>query len=115
MANNATQAAVGIYSRPATLREIQASEQDRRTGRRSLAKLWILFGIVVATAGIGLVTYFSHQTDAAASTGPARLPKVIVCKPLIRELDSQLGFLGQFSAVEPVSYTHLTLPTILLV
>ena len=102
MANNATQAAVGIYSRPATLREIQASEQDRRTGRRSLAKLWILFGIVIATAGIGLVTYFSHQTDAAASTGPARLPNVIVCKPLIRELDSQLGFLGQFSAVEQV-------------
>ena len=102
MANNATQAAVGIYSRPATLREIQASEQDRRTGRRSLAKLWILFGIVIATAGIGLVTYFSHQTDRAASTGPARLPKVIVSKPLIRELDSQLGFLGQFSAVEQV-------------
>ena len=82
---------------------LQASEQDRRrTGRRSLAKLWILSGIVIAAAGIAWVTYFIHQTDAAANTGSATLPEVIVGKPLLRDLDSRLGFLGQFSAVEQV-------------
>jgi RND family efflux transporter MFP subunit len=82
---------------------LQASEQDRRrAGRRSLANLWILSGIVIAAAGIGWVTYFIHQTDAAANTGSATLPKVIVGKPILRELESRLGFLGQFSAVEQV-------------
>ena len=65
------------------------------------AKLWILSGIVIAAAGIGWVTY-SHQTaGAAAKTDPAP-PQVVVSKPLMRDVDQRLGFLGQFSAVERV-------------
>jgi hypothetical protein len=33
---------------------------------------------------------------------PQALPQVVVSKPLVREVDSRLGFLGQFSAVEHV-------------
>jgi membrane fusion protein, multidrug efflux system len=45
----------------------------------------------------------SHrQSDAAASAAPAPLPQVVVGRPLVREVGSSLGFLGQFSAVEQV-------------
>jgi multidrug efflux pump subunit AcrA (membrane-fusion protein) len=75
------------------------------TNKRSRAKGWILAGIVIATAAIGWAAYTRVETDAVAKTGPAALPpvpQVIVSKPLVRELDSRLGFLGQFSAVEQV-------------
>jgi membrane fusion protein, multidrug efflux system len=55
--------------------------------------------IVVAAAWL---TYSYRQGDAAASVAPAALPQVVVSKPLVRALDSRLGFLGQFSAVEQV-------------
>jgi multidrug efflux pump subunit AcrA (membrane-fusion protein) len=79
-----------------------AGQQSRRTNKRSLAKSWILPGIVIAATAIGSVTYSHLETDVVANTGPATLPQVIVSKPLVRELDSRLGFLGQFSAVDRV-------------
>jgi RND family efflux transporter MFP subunit len=79
-----------------------AGQQSRRTNKRSLAKPWILPGIVIAATAIGSVTYSHLETDVVANTGPATLPQVIVSKPLVRELDSRLGFLGQFSAVDRV-------------
>ena len=56
----------------------------------------------MAAVGIGGVTY-SHQKAGAAvaKTSPA-LPQVEVSKPLVRDVDRRLGFLGQFSAVERV-------------
>src|SRR5499425_1599770 len=45
------------------------------------------------------------ESAAVAKTGPAALPpapQVGVSKPLVREVDARLGFLGQFSAVEQV-------------
>jgi RND family efflux transporter MFP subunit len=65
------------------------------------AKLWIVSGIVIAAAGIGWVTYSHQKAGAAARTEPAP-PQVVVSKPLVRDVDRQLGFLGQFSAVERV-------------
>src|SRR5215831_16199169 len=59
----------------------------------------ILAIAVVATAWL---TYSHRQSDAAAPAAPAALPQVVVSKPLEREVDSRLGFLGQFSAVEQV-------------
>jgi membrane fusion protein, multidrug efflux system len=64
-------------------------------------KLWILSGIVIAAAGIGGATYSHQKTGAAAKATPS-LPQVVVSKPLIRDVDRRLGFLGQFSAVERV-------------
>ena len=75
------------------------------TDKRSRAKGWILAGIVIAAAAIGWAAYSRLETDAIAKTGSAArppAPQVIVSKPLVRELDSRLGFLGQFSAVEQV-------------
>jgi membrane fusion protein, multidrug efflux system len=73
-----------------------------RTGKRSVAKRWILPGIVIAAVAVGWVAYSHLQTDASANTNPAPLPQVVVSKPVVRELDSRLGFLGQFSAVDRV-------------
>src|SRR6516165_11169698 len=66
-----------------------------------------LFAGTVATLAIAVVptawlAYAHHQSGAAASAAPASVPQVVVSKPLVREVDSRLGFLGQFSAVEQV-------------
>ena len=66
------------------------------------AKLWILSGIVIAAAGIGSATYFHEKAGAAAAKTAPTPPQVVVSRPLIREVDRRLGFLGQFSAVERV-------------
>src|SRR5215813_18479 len=80
----------------------RAAEQGPRAGRRSLAKLWGVAGIAVAVFGIGWLAYSYRQSDAAAPAHAAALPQVVVSKPLVRELESRLGFLGQFSAVDKV-------------
>src|SRR6516162_1101189 len=69
------------------------------TRRPLLAGTIATLAIVVTAAW---VTYSYRQGDAAASVAPAALPQVVVGKPLEREVDSRLGFLGQFSAVEQV-------------
>src|SRR6202042_3226259 len=51
---------------------------------------------------ISWLGYSNRQSDAAASAAPVALPQVVVSKPLVRDVDSRLGFLGQFSAVEQV-------------
>jgi membrane fusion protein, multidrug efflux system len=75
------------------------------TNKRSGTKVWILAGIVIAAVAIGWAAYSRFETDAVAKTGPTAppsAPQVIVSRPLVRELDSRLSFLGQFSAVEQV-------------
>src|SRR6516225_4821709 len=67
--------------------------------RRTLFTGTIMALTVVAAAWL---TYSYRQSDAAASAAPAALPEVVVSQPLLREVDSRLGFLGQFSAVEHV-------------
>jgi RND family efflux transporter MFP subunit len=52
--------------------------------------------------GFAWLAYSYRESDAAIPTGPASPPRVVVSKPLVRELDSSLGFLGQFSAVDYV-------------
>ena len=74
----------------------------RRTDGRASAKLWIAAGLV----GIALVSawlkYSPGESRSSADTRPAALPQVVVSKPLVQNLDTQLGFLGQFSAVSQV-------------
>src|SRR6201982_83079 len=70
--------------------------------RRSPAKLWAAVVLAIAVVAAAWLAYSYRQSDAAASAAPAALPKVVVSKPLVRDLDSRLGFLGQFSAVEQV-------------
>jgi multidrug efflux system membrane fusion protein len=56
----------------------------------------------LAVVAAAWLAYSYRQSDAAASAAPAAPPQVVVSKPLLREVDSRLGFLGQFSAVEQV-------------
>src|SRR6516225_5194019 len=67
------------------------------TRRPLLAGTIATLAIVVTAAW---VAYSYRQGDAAASVAPAALAQVVVSKPLERGVDSRLGFLGQFSAVE---------------
>lgn len=61
-----------------------------------------LWGAVAVTAAVAVISWwgYSHRNVAHASA-PA-LPQVVVSTPLQRELDTRLGFLGQFAAVEQV-------------
>src|ERR1700751_2350305 len=77
------------------------SNRPRINGRAS-AKLWIAAGLV----GIALVSawlkYSPGEGRSSADTRTVALPEVVVSKPLVQDLDTQLGFLGQFSAVSQV-------------
>lgn len=68
--------------------------------RRTRAK-----GFAAVTVGLVLVAggtaYFSTNTKAE-STAQAPLPEVTVATPLVQQLDSRIGALGQFSAVDQV-------------
>ncbi len=79
-----------------------AREQGQRTDRRLPARLWVLLGIAVAAVSLAGLAYSYREGDAAIQTAPKALPQVVVSKPLVRELDARLGFLGQFSAVDQV-------------
>src|SRR6266404_4884102 len=73
---------------------------------KHVAPRTLLAGTIATLAIAGVVAawlaYSYRRSDAAASAGPAALPQVVVSKPLEREVDSRLGFLGQFSAIEHV-------------
>jgi membrane fusion protein, multidrug efflux system len=81
---------------------LKAGKQDVRAVRRSAAGLLVAAGVGIAVVATGSLTYLYRQSDAAVSPAAPALPQVVVSKPLAREVDSRLGFLGQFSAVEQV-------------
>src|SRR6266481_3609297 len=73
---------------------------DRRPTRR----VWRVAAAGVALAVLAAFTYlgFFHHREARAVAPPAALPLVTVSKPLQRAVDTRLGFLGQFSAVDRI-------------
>src|SRR6516162_8709781 len=79
-----------------------AREQGQRTDRPLPARLWVLLGTTIAAVGFAWLAYSYRESDAAIQAAPKPLPQVVVSKPLVRELDSRLGFLGQFSGVDQV-------------
>jgi multidrug efflux system membrane fusion protein len=83
-----------------TDKQSRAREEDLRATRRSPAKLWGAFGIAIAVVVSAWLAYSYHQSGATVA--PASLPQVVVSRPLEREVDSRVGLLGQFSAVEEV-------------
>ena len=81
---------------------LKARKQDLRAVRRSAARLLVAAGVGIAVVVTGSLAYLYRQSDAAVSAAVPALAQVVVSKPLAREVDSRLGFLGQFSAVEKV-------------
>ena len=57
--------------------------------------------LAVASLATAMLPYLYGRSVAATSPPPA-IPQVVVSKPLAREVDARLGFLGQFSASEQV-------------
>ena len=79
-----------------------AGNEGGQTGRRLSAKLWAGAGIVVAVGGVAWLLY-SQSGDGTTTHARTQAPaQVVVSRPLERELDTQLGFLGQFSAADRV-------------
>src|SRR6267378_1024957 len=80
----------------------RAESKGPRTNGRASAKLWVVAGL----AGIALVgawlKYSPGESRSSADTRPAALPQVVVSKPLAQDIDTRLGFLGQFAAVSQV-------------
>ena len=72
------------------------------TRKRSRAKVWAGAGIVIAVAGIGGFEYAHSNNEAPPATHAPVMAQVSVSKPLVQELDTRLGFLGQLSAVNQV-------------
>jgi RND family efflux transporter MFP subunit len=58
--------------------------------------------VALAAAGGAWLAYAQHASQAAERAAPPAPPHVVVSRPLSRELDARLGFLGQFSAVDQV-------------
>jgi multidrug efflux system membrane fusion protein len=77
----------------------QRGQPRERQGRRLF---WIGAAVVVLAAGGGWLAYSHHASQAAEHAAPPAPPQVVVSRPLARELDARLGFLGQFSAVDQV-------------
>ncbi|WP_158742989.1 efflux RND transporter periplasmic adaptor subunit [Acidisphaera sp. L21] len=65
------------------------------------ARLWIGAAVATVALGGGWLVYSGHDSQAAERSGPPP-PQVVVSKPLQQAVDTRLGFLGQFSAVDQV-------------
>jgi membrane fusion protein, multidrug efflux system len=81
---------------------LHAGMQGLRAVRRSPARLLVAAAVGIALVATGSLIFLYRQSDAAVSAAAPALPQVVVSKPLAREVDSRLGFLGQFSAVDQV-------------
>jgi len=80
----------------------QTESQGRRLAGRAPTKWWIAAGIAVITLGGAWFKYSHGGSERSVEAHPAPLPQVVVSRPLVRELDTRIGFLGQLSAINQV-------------
>src|SRR6266436_9813513 len=80
----------------------RAENKERRISGRTFSKLWVAAGLVGIVFVGAWLKYSPGASGSSAGAPPAALPQVVVSKPLVEDLDTQLGFLGQFSAVSQV-------------
>jgi hypothetical protein len=81
----------------------QAREDSSRSSvNRSSVTGWVIAGLATAAIGFGWFVHSRGESASSADTRPSALPQVTVSEPLMRKLDTRLGFLGQFSAVDQV-------------
>jgi RND family efflux transporter MFP subunit len=72
--------------------------------RRPRRRRWRTAAIGAATLVVALLVYLGlapHKGNQAAAL-PTPAPSVTVSQPLLREVDTRVGFLGQFSAIDRV-------------
>jgi multidrug efflux system membrane fusion protein len=79
-----------------------AENKPARSSRGLSARLWIVTGLAVIALVAAWLKYSLQGGARAADALPASLPRVVVSKPLVENLDTRLSFLGQFSAVSQV-------------
>src|SRR5258708_22123043 len=80
-------------------REAVGSPDRRPAWRvRRVAAAGVALAVIAAFGYLG----FSHHREARAVAPPAAFPIVTVSKPLQRAVETRLGFLGQFSAVDKI-------------
>jgi RND family efflux transporter MFP subunit len=83
-------------------REPVVTLEEKGLPTRSKLAWWVGgAGAVVAVIGAGVFSVLGDSPQASAAQGAA-LPEVTASRPLVRNLDTRLGFLGQFSAVNKV-------------
>ena len=84
----------------------RAENKGQRISGRMSGKLWAAAGL----AGIVFVGAWLKYSPRASgnSTGarPAALPQVVVSKPLVQDIDTRLGFLGQFAAASSIGLSY---------
>ncbi|TCK33831.1 RND family efflux transporter MFP subunit [Paraburkholderia sp. BL8N3] len=62
----------------------------------------MIAGVAAAALGFGWFVHSHGESTSSADVRPSAPPQVTVSKPVIHELDTRLGFLGQFSPVDRV-------------
>src|SRR5260370_1571462 len=80
----------------------RAENKRRRISGRTSAKLWIAAGLAGIVFVGAWLKYSPGASGSSAGAPPAALPQVVVSKPLAQDIDTRLGFLGQFAAVSLV-------------
>lgn len=92
----------GMVSEKELVTEGLAENKPAQSNRSVSAKAWIGTGVTMIALVAGWLKYSPHGSAGVANTTPASLPRVVVSKPRIENLDTRLSFLGQFSAVSQV-------------
>src|SRR5712671_7597311 len=74
---------------------------ERAAAARSTAWPWVVGAAVIALAAVFWVG-FSDRGGGQTSSAEMPPPRVTVSKPLARDVDTRIGLLGQFSAIDRV-------------
>src|SRR2546429_4059912 len=82
--------------------DLRADNKGRRISGRTSAKLWVAAGLAGIVFGGAWLKYSPGASESSAGAAPAAFPQVVVSKPLAQDIDTRLGFLGQFAAVSQV-------------
>jgi multidrug efflux system membrane fusion protein len=80
---------------------VDAEGQKRAATNRTRTLAWIAGPAAIALAALVGIGFFYREGGQAAAV-PMPLATVTVSKPLLREVDTRIGFLGQFSAIDRV-------------
>lgn len=80
----------------------QAGSKKPRISGPMSARLWAAAALGGAVFVGAWLKYSSGARGTSAAAPPAALPQVVVSEPLAQDIDTRLGFLGQFAAVSQV-------------